>query len=67
MLEKISKFLPGMKTYIGIFMTLLAALSMQLGWDWWGTIEADLKALLEQLMTFVGLLLAFVGRVVAKP
>jgi hypothetical protein len=67
MLESISKFLPGAKTYLGIIMAFVGTLAAQLGWDWWALVSADIQEITNQVITLAGLVIATIGRIVAKP
>jgi hypothetical protein len=67
MLDAIGKFLPGAKTYIGIILAFVGTLAAQLGWDWWALVSADVQEITNQIITLVGLIIATVGRIVAKP
>lgn len=67
MLDTISKFLPGAKTYIGLIITFLGTLATTLGWDWFGAIAADLQEIGNLVVTLVGLVIATIGRLTAKP
>ena len=62
-----SNFLPGLKTYIGLAVTLMGALAQQLGWDWWGLISADVTTGANMVVELIGLAIAAYGRAVAKP
>lgn len=62
-----SNFLPGLKTYIGIAITLVGAVAKQFGWDWWGAVEADAVQASNMAIELVGLVIAAYGRAVAKP
>jgi hypothetical protein len=67
MLNKIGEFLPGAKTYLGIIMAFVGTLASQLGWDWWALVSADIQDIVNQIITLAGLIIATVGRIVAKP
>ena len=67
MLEKIGNFLPGAKTYVGIILAFIGTLATQLGWDLWPMVSADIQDIVNQIITLAGLIIATVGRIVAKP
>lgn len=60
-------FLPGLKTYIGLAVTMFGTVAQMLGWDWWASISGDVTSIANQVLQVVGLIIATVGRAVAKP
>jgi len=60
-------FLPGMKTYIGIGITLFGTIAQAVGWDWWAAMSGDIESIANQVLQVIGLVVATVGRAVAKP
>ena len=62
-----SNLLPGFKTYIGIFLTLVGTLAQAFGWDWWAGISGDVGTVANQVLAAVGGVIAIYGRAVAKP
>jgi hypothetical protein len=62
-----ANLLPGMKTYIGIAITLIGTLAGAFHWDWWNLVSADATQGANMVVDFVGLVIAAYGRAVAKP
>lgn len=62
-----SNVLPGMKTYIGLAITLIGTLAGVLGWDWWGLVAADATTVMNGVIDMIGIVIAAYGRAVAKP
>lgn len=60
-------FLPGLKTYIGIAVTMFGSVAQMAGWDWFAAISGDVESIANQVLQVVGLIVATVGRAVAKP
>ena len=59
-------FLPGVKTYIGIALTLFGTLATTLHWDWWGAISGDVNTIANQIVALVGGAIAIYGKIMAS-
>lgn len=62
-----ANILPGLKTYIGIALTLFGTLAQSFGWDWWANISGDVNTAANQVVALIGSAVAIYGRAVAKP
>lgn len=62
-----SNFLPGLKTYVGIAVTLFGTLAQAMGWGWFEAISADVQMTVNQIIAVVGGIIAIYGRAAAKP
>lgn len=60
-------FLPGLKTYIGIAITVFGSIAAALGWDWFGSISGDVNTIANQVVALIGAVIATIGRAKAKP
>jgi hypothetical protein len=63
----LANFLPGFKTYLGIAITLFGTIAATFHWDWWGAISGDVGTAANQVVDLIGIVIAIVGRALAKP